>query len=358
MRSVASRADQDLIKALAARHVVVSGTQLERWRHAGLLPRAERRWDGKYGSHAVHQDGLMDHVEDVARHVRRGRPLEVTAVAVFAEGKRSVPDALLMAGVQRIADDFASDWATQRQRARLTLEQTQSGEPVDELAIAEYLSAEIAGSGGQMVRSWRQNLRRHPTSEMTPANREVVVTGAVTSVMRLLAGDQPESDDSLVELAAASGAAGAFEKAPFADAPMVSEGVSALRNVFQDLDISQLPQVVRTVTAEELRHGAVVFRALCQIFTAVPDEARYYLGVTVFPTFVPEDPASSVLFLLAFLLLSRGGLDVAPWAAVAVQWEIFDESAAAQVVQSAAWLNSRPFFTAETEKTGEGDRTH
>jgi len=342
VRTAPSQADIELIAMLAARGVVVSATQLERWRRAGLLPRPQVSSDGRLGTRVTHPGGLADLVASVARHARRGRPLEITAFAVFLDGHDSVSDGLLLAGVRRAAENFAAEWERCRAQAVRALQTADPDAPVDELAIAEHIAAEFARNNGRMVRQWRRNLRRHPPPDATADNRENVLGGALTTVFRLMGADQPEADDSLVDLAAASGSNGAFETAPFADSPAVPEGAVALRGVFGGFDAVSILRRAGDVTADELRHGFVVFSALSRVISAVPEDVRYFLGALDIPCPDPENPEGSALMLLAFLKMSAPLIDTGPLIEIGQHLGLFSERDSAQIQRSARWLNARP----------------
>lgn len=51
----------------------MSAAQLERWRQWGLLPRATRQWQGKYGSASALPLGSVQVATVLGRHARRGR---------------------------------------------------------------------------------------------------------------------------------------------------------------------------------------------------------------------------------------------------------------------------------------------
>jgi hypothetical protein len=79
-------ADRELIGQLAARGLVVSVAQLERWRRAGLLPRHARDWPGRgRGSVSRLDPETVEIAAALARHVRQGRDLRLAVLGWFAE---------------------------------------------------------------------------------------------------------------------------------------------------------------------------------------------------------------------------------------------------------------------------------
>lgn len=89
-----SAADRELTERLAARGLIASGTQYERWRRAGLLPRNERRGAGRgHGSSAVLDPATVEIAAVLARHSMQGRDLRTVVVAWFFEaGRPALPE--------------------------------------------------------------------------------------------------------------------------------------------------------------------------------------------------------------------------------------------------------------------------
>ncbi|MFF4961140.1 hypothetical protein ACFY2Z_29610 [Streptomyces sp. NPDC001222] len=91
-RGAPSPADLRVIRELAAREVVVTASQLESWRRAGLLPRHQRRGLGRG------QGSVVDAVDPVvvesaaalARHLRQGRDRRLAVLEWFAEAGMGV----------------------------------------------------------------------------------------------------------------------------------------------------------------------------------------------------------------------------------------------------------------------------
>ncbi len=98
-RSGPSAADRQLIGDLTARDLSVSAAQLERWRHAGLLPRNSRHGSGQgKGSVSAVSPEAVEIAAALARHTRPGRALRLAVVDWFADagrpaiGRRVVPE--------------------------------------------------------------------------------------------------------------------------------------------------------------------------------------------------------------------------------------------------------------------------
>ncbi|MEU3795857.1 hypothetical protein AB0F07_39775 [Streptomyces fructofermentans] len=91
-RGAPSPADLRVIRELAVREVVVTASQLESWRRAGLLPRHRRRGLGRG------QGSVVDAVDPVvvesaaalARHLRQGRDRRLAVLEWFAEAGMGV----------------------------------------------------------------------------------------------------------------------------------------------------------------------------------------------------------------------------------------------------------------------------
>jgi hypothetical protein len=304
------------------------------------MPRARIERLGREGTQAVCPAGIVELVASIARHARRGRPLDVTAVGVFADG-HSVPDELLIAGVRRTVADFAKVWSRNRADAEAEATRITPDEIADKLAVAEQLAERVVRENSPMVRRWRRNLRHHPPPGIYRANREDTLRGALTSVMRLVEGDAPDDGDSITELAAAAGSSGAFEKAPFADDPVVPEGATALRSVFAGYDIEALAGRAMQITADELRHGRAVAVPVLRVLQALPDPLRYYVGMPGFPVLSGDDPTSFVMLLLSFLAMSERGIDVNDFVRGSTSLGLITDTEAAAIAESARWLRSR-----------------
>jgi hypothetical protein len=79
-------ADRQLISQLAARDLSVSAAQLERWRHAGLLPRNSRHGRGRgRGSLSEASPEAVEIAAALGRHARQGRDLRLAVADWFAE---------------------------------------------------------------------------------------------------------------------------------------------------------------------------------------------------------------------------------------------------------------------------------
>src|ERR1039457_1527832 len=113
-RSPASRADRELIAALADRGLRVSPYQLERWRTTGLLPRNNRRGLGRgQGSVSELADTAVDLAATLATQARQGRATRGGHVIErFARGQRideTRVRAAFRAQLDRIARKLAMD---------------------------------------------------------------------------------------------------------------------------------------------------------------------------------------------------------------------------------------------------------
>ena len=99
-RTGPSAADRQLISQLAARELSVSAAQLERWRHAGLLPRSTRHGCGRgRGSVSEASPEAVEIAVALSRHARQGRDLRLAVIDWFADaglstmpGEPAVPE--------------------------------------------------------------------------------------------------------------------------------------------------------------------------------------------------------------------------------------------------------------------------
>ncbi|MEV6133839.1 hypothetical protein AB0M05_44770 [Streptomyces violaceusniger] len=105
-RGASSPADLQVIRELAARGLVVTASQLESWRRAGLLPRHRRRGLGRGRGSVVDvvDQVVMESAAVLARHLRQGRDRRLTVLEWFDEagvaaqpGRVQVPEPPLAA---------------------------------------------------------------------------------------------------------------------------------------------------------------------------------------------------------------------------------------------------------------------
>ncbi|WP_063915294.1 MULTISPECIES: hypothetical protein [unclassified Streptomyces] len=91
-RGAPSPADLRVIRKLAAREVVVTASQLESWRRAGLLPRHRRRGLGRGRGSVVDavDPVVVESAAALARHLRQGRDRRLAVLEWFAEAGMAV----------------------------------------------------------------------------------------------------------------------------------------------------------------------------------------------------------------------------------------------------------------------------
>jgi hypothetical protein len=93
VRKPPSPADRELIEAAAARGAAITPAQLERWRHAGLVPGNLSRGAGQgRGSTSTAAPGIVDLLVWLAAHARPGRRPHHLALEAFGAGL-PVPEA-------------------------------------------------------------------------------------------------------------------------------------------------------------------------------------------------------------------------------------------------------------------------
>lgn len=188
-RTGPSAADQALLELLAARGVVVTASQLERWRHAGLAPRPRHVHVGRRGSRAEYEkplEQIADHVAAVAARSRRGQPAALTAVAVTADGY-VVDGDLLPSGHREAAgqaETALARWAAQAQVFAA------GRAPVDDLDWAEQLAGALLAWRGPTRTFWRRNIAADK-EVLAGSTVDAVLGSAVTAMLQLIAGGDP-----------------------------------------------------------------------------------------------------------------------------------------------------------------------
>ncbi|MGC5040075.1 hypothetical protein ACPXCS_32030 [Streptomyces sp. DT190] len=96
-RGAPGPADLQVVRELAARGVVVTVSQLESWRRAGLLPRHRRRGLGRGRGSVVDavDPVVVENAAVLARHLRQGRDRRLAVLEWFAEaGEAAQPGAV------------------------------------------------------------------------------------------------------------------------------------------------------------------------------------------------------------------------------------------------------------------------
>ncbi len=201
-RTEPSATDNTLLELLAVRGVVVTASQLERWRHVGLTPRPRQVHLGRGGSRAEYDqplDKVADHVAAVAARSRRGRSAALTAVAVTADGY--VVDAgLLRRGHQEAvaqAQAIVTTWLEQAQAVAA------DRPPADELEHAEQLAGAALARGGRTRTFWRRNVAAD-RQIVDGSSIDAVLESAVTAMVQLIFGGDP-SPEAIYEATTAVG---------------------------------------------------------------------------------------------------------------------------------------------------------
>lgn len=257
VRSRPSSTDRQLIAELAARGVVVTASQLERWRGSGLLPRPAVVHRGALGSKTVLLAAVADHADHVAAvaaRVRRGKPLSVAAVALTADGW-PVGDVPLEQGYRMLLDravalfdSLITPAAPAARRHELAAEagdepEVERGREVvdqmdhelhdddhddehededDGLAVAESIAGALVGDRTALESTWRRNLSSTP-AVYAGERVEAVEMSAVTAMVQLILGYQPH-DDAVAEMTVAMGSAALVDVIAAAAMPASVEG--------------------------------------------------------------------------------------------------------------------------------------
>lgn len=200
-RTGPSATDKTLLDVLSARGVVVTASQLERWRRAGLMPRPRQLHLGSHGSRTEYEKPLQqvaDHVAAVAARSRRGRSAALTAVAVTADGY-VVDGDLLRRGHREavaLAETTIAIWLEQAYAVAA------GRQPVDELEQAEMLARAALAWPGRTRTFWRRNLA--DSEVLDGSSVDAVLESALTAMAQLIFGGDP-SPEAIYEAIAALG---------------------------------------------------------------------------------------------------------------------------------------------------------
>jgi hypothetical protein len=260
---------------------------------------------GARGTSTTYLPDAVEIAAAIGRLSRRGLPFRTVAVSLFSQGY-PVPDELLTAGFRTLVRRFAADFATIRAQLRPDVAGVD-----DLLADAEVMARRAIAGNGWSVRRMRHNLRANPPPDVTPANRDAVLEGVVASMVRFMFGELPESDDSLIEMVAAIGAQKAFEKARWAEAPLVSEEVGDLRVGLASSSLDLIVSLFDRVSAADLRHGRVIFMPVVQGLSQIPEPVRCYFGSPGDAVRMPLDTQMFAVLFMAGMLMWLS-VDAAP----------------------------------------------
>lgn len=340
-RTGPSVTDRALLEVLAARGVVVSASQLERWRHAGLVPRPRQVHLGRGGSRAQFDQPLeevAEHVAAVAARSRRGQSAALTAVAVTADGYVVNGD-LLREGHREAAGQAKAvfeRWAAQAAAS------TDGRAPADELEAAEQLAGAALAWRGPTRRFWRCNVAAD-AEVVASSTTEAVLESAVTAMIQLILGGDP-SPGGVYEATVALGMRD-FALAMAADEP-------------RELDLDAREDAVATLMGEQFG-GVPVLQRLVRVADAPPELLRAASTVAITLWTVLErsgvlGPVAAVLpaptgdnptfhtVAVAFVLhvATTAGLEAGPLCTYALEASLLSPDEADRCLEAAAQLSA------------------
>ncbi|MGV9341256.1 hypothetical protein [Streptomyces sp. NPDC003688] len=139
-RGAPSPADLQVIRELAARDVVVTASQLESWRRAGLLPRHRRRGLGRGRGAVVDAVDavVVESAAALARHLRQGRDRRLAVLEWFAEaGMAARPGAVQVPEPPIGAVREALVWALERSVSQRLMQLARSAAGAGEAGLDE-----------------------------------------------------------------------------------------------------------------------------------------------------------------------------------------------------------------------------
>lgn len=336
-----SAVDLALIDEVSRRGVRVTASQFERWRACGLLPRPTHEPLNGRGSRTSYGQSvaqIAEHVAAVAHRSRRGLRACVTAVAVTADGC-PVADALLEQGYIYLLDEVI----VLLDEAFAAASTGYVDPPQDELEAAERVAQALLPTLKTTMRPWIANVRRAHLADTEPVSS--VLASAVTAVVQLLRGSEPDPD-AIFEMTTAMGTTemtAAIALAGNGDRPSPSlEPRAAIAALFGEAfvgrPIRESLVTARMATAREIRAAGLLTTTLWSTLTRVdviPD------GLDI----VRPSGDRPVMYALAIALLLRvvdeDAIEVEPLCQIGMDAGWFDATAAEQLLAAAAILNQR-----------------
>jgi hypothetical protein len=172
--------------AAAASGFPVSASQLERWRHHGLIPSAQAK-----GYERVYPEGTEDLVCALARHAGPGRSYDDLALLAFFSGA-TVPEAALKTALARVYFKHRVRHEEQVAHVQAQVPPPWAAEMDREYEYAEAAAKISLAENGRAVRQMRINLRRRPDLARSP--RKEVDARLLGVLVGLERRRLPESD--------------------------------------------------------------------------------------------------------------------------------------------------------------------
>ncbi|MEV7383269.1 hypothetical protein [Streptomyces lydicus] len=209
-RGAPSPADQQVISQFAERGLVVTASQLEGWRRAGLLPRHRRRGLGRGRGSVVDavDPVLVESAAALARHLRQGRDRRLAVLEWFAEAGMGVrPEAVRVPDPPIGAVRAALVWVLERSVSQRLVEFARSAAGAGEegqnalYEVARRLMKPYRGAANPvLVRAALEAGEDVPVEAERPDSRRMVYLVAAIGF-----GAQEVGADALAEAFAASG---------------------------------------------------------------------------------------------------------------------------------------------------------
>ncbi len=343
VRSAPGAGDRDLLAELARRgHADIGPAKLERWRGAGLLWRVvvdQRNGRGSRSYLHAPIEQIANQVEAIAARAWPGRPLDVTAVALVADGFWA-SDATLRAGHMRNLSEVST---LLTRLLSLGLAAWTGARPRDALGRAEAVAAWMVRQPGKALTFWKRNIARSPDIVGLDDCTSVLTSGVTAAVQLVLTGHA--SDDGLYEFVTALGLR------EFVDAIAVAgEDPAAVRSVEKSAKLAG--PVLRTsatagrgltklhraldAPAEQLLAASVLVVELWRVLAQVPALAPALQRGSA-PTGV-NPPMHTLAVAMLLACTAAEGIDVAPLVNVSLEQGLVSEQQAAAMTDAGAIL--------------------
>jgi hypothetical protein len=215
-RTGPSAADRQLISQLAARDLSVSAAQLERWRHAGLLPRNSRHGSGRgRGSASEASPEAVEIAAALSRHTKWGRDLRLAVIDWFADaGRRPIPGETAVPEPPHAAVRSALMWLVAANPAHQLLQLARSARTeADRDEFYDAADAAVPGPPSRPVVSFdpavvrEALLTRRDPPEGTVRSGQEARSGWIQLIAAMGMGYAEIGDDALAEALADTGLA-------------------------------------------------------------------------------------------------------------------------------------------------------
>jgi hypothetical protein len=246
-----SQADIELAATITATRIKATGWQIERWRQVGLIPSPTKQWLGRgRGSVSTYSPEAVAQAIEVAKLVRRRRPLEVVVLVLFARGYPISIEHLRNAYRKHLSR--VELWIAKHSTGPTRFERAES------LASELVRTAPQTKAGRSIARRIRrsQRSRGDPNDSLPPETPVSILQSVATNLTLVLLEGSAASEAGLEEMFSATGV-----DAPLVDrmgeiGPIVTEhALKEQKAVMKQMSFDTMLDLLDHVSLNELEES-------------------------------------------------------------------------------------------------------